>query len=210
MMIIFYSVNTESEKAMRVSQEEKDRSHARIVGSASRLFRERGIEGASVGDVMKGAGLTHGGFYRHFESKDKLLVAALEAAFGQMVAIVTDGLAKQSTAEVRRALRRFYLSDEHVENAGAGCPAAALGCDVGKAPPPIKAAFGSGLQTVIAALSDAMYGAEARGVDRTIRELSMMVGAVIIARASDPVTARQVLAACEATGAQEFIEGDAA
>ena len=63
---------------MRMSQAEKDKSHARIVASASRLLRERGIDGASVSDVMKDAGLTHGGFYKHFASKDELAETAFE------------------------------------------------------------------------------------------------------------------------------------
>ena len=73
-------------RAMRVSQEEMERSHGRIVDGAACLMRERGIESTSVADVMSEAGLTHGGFYRHFSNKDALLVAALEAAFEQLAA----------------------------------------------------------------------------------------------------------------------------
>src|SRR5262249_59434992 len=66
---------------MRVSQAEMDKSHARIVEGATRLFREKGLESTSVADVMSDAGLTHGGFYRHFENKDALVVAALQTPF---------------------------------------------------------------------------------------------------------------------------------
>ena len=73
---------------MRVSQEEKDRSHGRIVESAARLVRERGIDSTSVSDVMGDAGMTHGGFYRHFDTKEALLAAALESAFDQILALL--------------------------------------------------------------------------------------------------------------------------
>ena len=68
---------------VRVSQQEKDLSHQRIVASAARLIRERGVDGAGVAEVMKDAGMTAGGFYRHFASKDDLIAAALDTAFAQ-------------------------------------------------------------------------------------------------------------------------------
>jgi len=71
---------------MRVSREEMEKSHARIVAGAARLLRERGIENTSVADVMNDAGLTHGGFYRHFKTKDDLLIAALDKAFADLTA----------------------------------------------------------------------------------------------------------------------------
>ena len=81
----FQSVKRECPKAdrMRMSKDEKERSHQRIVASAARLFRERGLEGASVGDVMAAAGMTHGGFYKHFDSKDALAGSALALAFAE-------------------------------------------------------------------------------------------------------------------------------
>lgn len=102
---------------------------------------------------MKEAGLTHGGFYRHFESKDALLVAALEEAFAQMTRMVTDGLDKEPAPAVRQAFRDFYLSSDHLDAPEAGCPAAALSGEIGRAPAEVKTAFGTGLRTMIAAMS---------------------------------------------------------
>lgn len=181
---------------MRVSQEEKARSRARIVRSASQLFRRSGVEGASVGDVMKEAGLTHGGFYRHFGSKDALLVAALEDAFAQMTGVVTDGLEEQPASAVRQAFGDFYLSSGHIEAPETGCPAAALGGDIGRAPVEVKAAFGAGLGKMIDAFAEAMEGGGDARNRKATRELAMMVGAVMLARASDGDTGQKILAAC--------------
>ncbi len=183
---------------MRVSREEKDRSHARIVASASRLFRERGIAGTSVGDVMQDAGLTHGGFYRHFGSKDALVIAALEAAFDELMAPVLAAGASEPAIKVREDFCRFYLSDEHVKSPGIGCPAAALGVEIGRGRESVKAALGRGVEAIISALSQAPPGARPARQAQATGELAAMIGAVVLARASDPQTAKLVLEACRA------------
>lgn len=178
---------------MRMSQAEKDKSHARIVASASRLLRERGIDGASVGDVMKDAGLTHGGFYKHFPSKDALVESALEAAFTGSIAILESG-----EPEAAQAWRELYLSDKQVQNPGRGCPVAALGSDISRSPKEIKAAFSRGVAKTIEALSTTMDGSPEERRAAALQQFSMLVGAVVIARASDPDLARDVLAAASA------------
>ena len=197
MTAIIYRVKQYRRRRLaRVSQQEKDRSRERIVRSAARLFRERGIEGASVGDVMKDAGMTHGGFYRHFATKDALLDAGLESAFAELVAMLETGLAEDQPARVAEHFRQFYLSEEHVANAGKGCPATALSGEVGRAAAPTKGAFGAGVRAVLSALAQTRDGDRASRDDAAARELAMMVGAVAIARACDPGTAETVLAAC--------------
>jgi TetR/AcrR family transcriptional repressor of nem operon len=89
---------------MRMSQEEKEKSHGRIVASASRLLRERGLAGASVGDVMKAAGMTHGGFYKHFDSKEVLVEAAMDAAFAEFTDALERGDPQQAVAAYRARL----------------------------------------------------------------------------------------------------------
>jgi TetR/AcrR family transcriptional repressor of nem operon len=177
---------------MRMSQEEKEKSHARIVASASQLLRERGLEGASVGDIMKAAGLTHGGFYKHFESKEALVEAAMAAAFAGFVERLEDGEPEQAFA----AYRALYLSDAHKNHPGLGCPAAALGTEIGRMPQGLKAAFGAGVRRIVAAVARAMKGSAQAREAAAIRELSMLVGAVVIARACDDETAQAVLRAC--------------
>ena len=186
---------------MRVSQEEKDQSHERIVASAARLMRERGTEGASVADVMRDAGLTHGGFYRHFGTKEEMLAVALQSAFDQTVAELDRRLdrqlGEQAPAAAVAGFRAFYLSRGHLERPGVGCPVAAVGADIGRGPAALKGAFGEGVRRMVAALARGMKGsAEARRA-HAMRELALLVGALVVARASDPATAREMLLACQ-------------
>jgi TetR/AcrR family transcriptional repressor of nem operon len=181
---------------MRVSQEEKDRSHRRIVNSAARLLRERGLEGASVADIMSDAGLTHGGFYRHFRSKDDLTLAALDSALGQILSPLEHPAAGSEAGPAIVEFRARYLSMGHVKTPGVGCPVAALAEDFARASDGLKDRFGRGVNRIISQLARARTGNESERRRRATRDLSMMVGAVMIARASDPETASAVLAAC--------------
>ena len=178
---------------MRVSQEEKTRSHARIVASASRLFRERGLEGASVIDVMRDAGMTHGGFYRHFETKEMLVESAIAAAFADVARALGDG----EPADAFAAYRSRYLSQEHRDNSGIGCPVATLGSEIARAPDQLKAGFGVGVRRIVATIAKSLKGSARARRMAAIREFSMLVGAMVIARGSDPETACEVLSACE-------------
>ena len=181
---------------MRVSQEEKDRTHARIIASAAKLFRVNGIEGASVGDVMQDAGMTHGGFYKHFESKEALLAAALDRAFEETFEKLGPELPETEAAPVSAKFRNFYLSAGHVASPAIGCPIAALGDDIGRSADLLKARFGAGVRRIVALLARGEAGSHRAREVRATRQIAMMAGAVMIARASDPDTARQVLAAC--------------
>lgn len=184
---------------MRMSQAEKDKSHQRIVASASRLLRERGVGGASVSDVMKDAGLTHGGFYKHFPNKDAMVASALDAAFAPFIDML-DG-AGQEGAD---AYRELYLSQSHVDNPGMGCPVAAFGQDVARGSAELKEAFGRNVNQLTDALADTADGPAAARRAAAIRQLCMLVGAVVVARATDRGTADEVLSAVAA----EVLSGD--
>ena len=186
--------------AMRVSQEEKQRSHRRIVESAARLVRERGVDATSVADVMADAGLTHGGFYRHFETKDALTEAALQSAFGQITSLLEAQQSATGAEAAFTAFQNIYRSDGHAANPGIGCPIAALAGEIGRGTGVLKTAFGRGVNRLIDRLMLGMPGASSRRRDRATRELAMMAGAIMIARASDPDTAQAVLAACRPKG----------
>ena len=181
---------------MRVSQAEKERSHKRIVEGASRLVRERGVETTSVADVMTDAGLTNGGFYRHFETKEALMEAAIQAAFDQMVSGMEDWLRKTGPEAGLTDYQNYYLSNGHVDSPGVGCPVAALGGDIARAPDVLKVAYGAGVNRTIEALAKTMHGTDQKRRASAARKLAMLAGAVVIARASDPETARTVLEAC--------------
>ena len=177
---------------MRMSKDEKERSHQRIVASAARLFRERGLEGASVGDVMAAAGMTHGGFYKHFDSKDALAGSALALAFAEF----TQPLEGNDDRDGYALYRARYLTPEHVTHPGLGCPVAALGQDIGRAAAGLKAEFGAGVRRIVAAIAERLKGSERARRRAAIRDFSMLVGAVVIARACDEATAVEVLEAC--------------
>ncbi len=177
---------------MRMSQEAKMKSQTRIVASASRILREDGLQGASVADVMKHAGMTHGGFYKHFGSKDALIERALDAAFSQFVGMLQKGDAEEAFA----TYRSLYLSREHMAQRGRGCPVAALGSEIARGPAKLKAAFGAGVRRVIEAIAPSRKGSPSARREAAVREFSMLVGAMVIARASDPELAEMVLASC--------------
>lgn len=178
---------------MRQSREAKAETHQAIITKASRLFRERGIEGTSVGDVMQAAEKTHGGFYRHFDSKEALLVAALERAFSDMLGDIDEGLVKGPPAEAMARLITFYLSPDRVEDIGGGCPVAALSGDVLRSSEAVRTVFGQGARRVIAAIASVLDGTEEERLRHAAQTFSMLAGALMIARASDPETADLVL-----------------
>ncbi|WP_322041863.1 helix-turn-helix domain-containing protein [Paraburkholderia sp. J67] len=164
---------------MRVSREQVAINRQKILDSASRLFRERGYDAVTVADVMNAAGLTHGGFYGYFKSKDELIAQTLEHVLGQGDAGETD--------LARYAAR--YLSPAHRDNIAAGCPTAALGAETVRQTPEARAAMAAGLKRQIARLSargpnDETYDA-AQARRAAIGSWSAMVGAVILARLVD-------------------------
>src|SRR5262245_33321618 len=124
---------------MKVTREEAARNRERIVDAAARLFRERGFEGIGVADLMKEVGLTHGGFYGHFASKDDLEVEACTRALAHSLALW------RKRSEVTRgdplsAITDVYLTAKHRDDPGAGCLLAALGSDVSRRGPSVRRA----------------------------------------------------------------------
>jgi len=117
---------------MALPQNRKLLSHDRIVEVAARAIRRAGHDGVSVGAVMHEAGLTHGGFYAHFESRDALLVAALERAGRDSAAVLCAAIASKRAkgASPVRALVETYLADKHLAAVETGCPIAALGSEI--------------------------------------------------------------------------------
>lgn len=177
---------------MRVSQDEKAKSYERIVEHASRRLRERGLEGTSVSDVMNDAGMTHGGFYKHFKSKEALVARALDDAFSEIIAELGRGDPHQAFA----AYKKIYLRHGHIAERAKGCPVPALGSEIARGSAALRAVFGAGVRRLINSISRAKDGSTKARNDAALREFSMMVGAIVIARASDPQLAEDVLAAC--------------
>ena len=159
----------------------KDLSHDRIVEVAARALRREGFDGVGVADIMKEAGLTHGGFYAHFESRDALLVEAVERASEKSAA----NLAKLEF----RQLVTAYLSEEHVKNLENGCPVAALVSEIPRQAPDVRKAASRSVKALVARV-------QAAGVDATRAAViaSQLVGAVQLARALGPAEAKALLA----------------
>ncbi|WP_336487501.1 TetR/AcrR family transcriptional regulator [Methylobacterium nigriterrae] len=184
---------------MRMSKEAAALSRVRIIEAASRLLRERGVEATSIADVMAAAGMTHGGFYKHFQSKDELVVAALSAAFASHADRFDRCCERDGPAAALAAYVAEYLSSDHVAHPGMGCPVAALGPDAGRSAAEVAQAFARGVEDIVARFAtgapDGYGAAESRAA--AIRRLATMVGAVVVARGIGPGVLRdEVLAAC--------------
>lgn len=182
---------------MRVSREEKDKTHQRVVKGAARLLRERGIATTSIADVMSKAGHTNGGFYRHFPNKEALVEEALLVAFEERIATLECEIAEgQPAAAAIARYRENYLSSGHVRNPGLGCPMPALAAEIGRSSGALKAAFAEGVARTIAVFKKGKSGSPSAKQAQATREMATMVGALILARASDPETAESILSAC--------------
>jgi TetR/AcrR family transcriptional repressor of nem operon len=180
----------------RASRADAARRHDELIKAAARLFRERGVASVSVPDVMGEVGLTKGGFYKHFESKDALVAAAVEAAFSEHLERL-DSLSdehSQDWTETRRAFLDFCLSSAHRDDPANGCPSAMASamaqCYPDGAP---RAAFIAGVRMLIREMAEKAGGDETDSnaiEDRILGDLATMVGALLIARATagDPLS----------------------
>jgi TetR/AcrR family transcriptional repressor of nem operon len=170
---------------MNVSREQMAENRRRILDVASRLFRDKGFDAVSVAEVMKAAGLTHGGFYGHFNSKDDLIAQTL----AHTLAADTVGEGDFSTYV------GSYLSPRHRDNAAGGCPTASLAAAIRHQTPAARSAMTEGLRAQIARVDKALTKLDQADSRRTaIGSWAAMVGAVILARAiDDPELSDEVL-----------------
>ncbi len=176
---------------MRITKEKKQENHDRIVAIASEMFRERGFDGVGVADLMKVAGLTHGGFYNHFASKEALIAEAATKGFVE----TSERYAGYSVGEVIDA----YISRPHRDARGQGCPAAALSGEAARLPDDTRVVFGEGIAGLFAALERSLAGQpDAR--PKAISLLAQAVGAVVLSRACPDASALadEILDTCRA------------
>jgi TetR/AcrR family transcriptional repressor of nem operon len=177
------------ERHMRVSREKAEANRERIVEAAARLFRERGFDGVGVDAIMKAAGLTHGGFYGHFQSKDDLAAEAVARALERSAERLSGYTDIGSVVE-------GYLADSHCADRGGGCPLAALGGDIVRESKSVRRVLSEHVSARIAWLAGMFTGAEARRRERAIATLAGLVGALTLARAvNDPALSKEILAA---------------
>jgi TetR/AcrR family transcriptional repressor of nem operon len=170
---------------MKVSRIQEAENHERILDVATRLFRERGIDGIGVSDLMKAAGLTHGGFYGHFKSKEDLVAQACARAVSRMRQNWTNVI-DQATGDPLEALAATYLTPKHRDGAGRGCPMAALGSEIARQGPPVRRAFTDELRPFLDYLSRIVQGnSNNLRRQKALATYAGLVGALIISRAVD-------------------------
>lgn len=172
---------------MRYPPSHKQATRTRIIAAASEAFRERGVEGTGVDEVMRRAGLTHGGFYAHFRDKSELVAEACAEAFDTAV-VNLERIASQPTATRRaRVLIDSYLSKHHRDNRGSGCLVVAVGADMARLSGPARRGYAHGFVRHIDRLCDALRLARdpEENRDRVTHLMSSLVGALIFARATD-------------------------
>jgi TetR/AcrR family transcriptional repressor of nem operon len=179
--------------AMPYPADHKLKTHDRIIEQAARLFRAQGYAATSVERLMAAAGLTHGGFYAHFQGKTELFKAALHHAFAQSRGyLLGHGLEDlKGDGWVRRAGRR-YLSRSHRDAPVEGCAIPTLSAEVARADDRVRSAFGEALDETLAALAERLDGDRAAA----IRLLATWAGAMSMARAVNGPLAEEILAAC--------------
>ena len=182
----------------------KQASHERIVETAARAIRRGGFQGVGVADIMKEAGLTHGGFYAHFASRDALLAEALTHAGNHAGSDGATSIERRiargqdAGATALRALVEAYLSDSHLGAVENGCPVAALASEMPRQAPEVRAAAAERVRDLISLVERALP--DGTEVGRAVSIASQLVGALQLARAlGDNAEGRAVLAASRRT-----------
>jgi TetR/AcrR family transcriptional repressor of nem operon len=181
---------------MRSSNQKTAETKARIVDTAARLFRERGIGGLSVADLMEEAGLTHGGFYKHFASKDALAAAACKKALDDTRADLSERAGKAAETKALQTLVRTYLSPAHRDQPGLGCAIAALGPEAMRESSLVKDTLSEGIASLADLIREQITRSgktpEANRAANAV--LSSLVGALVLSRVvNDQDTANAIL-----------------
>jgi TetR/AcrR family transcriptional regulator, transcriptional repressor for nem operon len=179
---------------MRYPAEHKQETRARIVRAAARRFRSRGSEGAAISDLMRDLRLTHGGFYRHFDSKEHLFAEAFAAGLEQVSGRLVRAAETAPRGGELKALIDTYLSPEHCDDAANGCPVAALMSEVARRPGATRGAFQQAIRAHIARMARYLPGLTDEERQRTaVMLFSGMAGTLNVARALTDERRRRVL-----------------
>ncbi len=174
---------------MRVSREQAGQNRLAVLKAAGKLFRDRGFDGVGIADIMQAAGLTHGGFYGQFRSKEHLMAEACDSVFG-VTAGKWERVAACAEGDPVEALADFYLSAEHVRHRANGCPIAALASDAVRSSDDVRDVFTAGISRHLDVM-DAAFAARSGGAPddqaEALAALSTLVGALVLSRAvNDP------------------------
>lgn len=166
---------------MKVSREQATRNRAHVIEVAGEQFRAHGFNGIGIADLMKAAGLTHGGFYANFGSKDDLAVEASTQALNETIERISGAIADAD--EPLSALANAYLSPSHRDDLAEGCVLAALAPEAARGGPALRASFERGVEAYLDLLTPLVGGAtEADRRSAAMASLASLVGGLILAR----------------------------
>jgi len=180
---------------MRVSKEQAAQNRQDMLSAAARLFREQGISATGVDAITKEAGLTHGGLYSQFGSKEAIAAAAIRQAFAGSKRLWQRLVERKGIKQALPAIVAEYLSREHRDSPGQGCIVAALGADVARQPQSVREAFTEEFKDALACLAEVMPGDDPPRRDAdAMAAFAAMAGALMLARAvNDETLSEQIL-----------------
>jgi TetR/AcrR family transcriptional repressor of nem operon len=180
---------------MRKSKRETAETRERIVKTAAAEFRKNGINKTGLSELMAAAGLTHGGFYRHFGSKDQLVAEACAAAVEPELESFLAALSHEDKANVLEAIAATYLSPKHRDDPSGGCPFAALGSELARSDDHTRAVATAGFSKLVDMLAEQLGKTQPDAAkQRALVALSMMVGALTVSRiVNDPKLSAEIL-----------------
>ena len=168
---------------MRYSREHKQETHARIVRKASVRLREKGAHGIGVADLMKEAGLTHGGFYAHFDSREALLIEAFAYAMDRSMEYWRKTTAETSPEKRLATIVDSYLTSIHRDDPGRGCAVPTLGAEIARESPKARKAFAAKLEQMIEMLAETMIDLPPKAAQRqAAAALATMMGTLVLSR----------------------------
>lgn len=180
---------------MRYDSDHKATTHRKIVRNASRQLRAKGLNGPAVTTLMRAAGLTHGGFYKHFASRDDLVVEAVEESLRDLRDKLVVAAKEAKPGEGWKAMVRSYLSLERCDRLDDGCPIAALAPEIARTRPALKQRIAAAILKLRQELLPFMPGRNANEKAANFLAIfSSMVGTIVIARTMpDPVVRQRIL-----------------
>lgn len=191
---------------MSAKVEQKERTHSAIIASACKLLRERGIGGARVADVMSGAGLTVGGFYAHFDSKEALVDEAIRRTASLMRSKLFDRIDEKPAAARAEVVLKRYLSAAHRDDPANGCPMPAIVGEVSTSTPEHRSVLAEQISELAEELTKRLVASEDSSKRRTaLGMIALMYGGISLARAvKGTELSDEILRACRAFGKERL------
>lgn len=179
---------------MRYDAEHKSVIHRKIVKGAARQLKKKGLNGPAVTALMKASGLTHGGFYKHFSSRDDLVVEAVEESFRELTQELIEAAKRSGSQNAWKSMVKAYLSLERCDRAEIGCPIASLAPDIARATPTVKQRGSAAILKFRSEITPYMPGRTAQEkAANFLMIMTSMVGAIVIARTMPEVAVRQAI-----------------